>query len=262
MFNESYDRIIIRHKDFDRFCDEIYPHSSDMLTTYSTTEFFSDTGIIEIHEYSDDFISMRIQFERKDDRRLRLQVTFVDKDNRFPHMVFPVVGDVGLSRLEFTYDMRSHRIYDKDIEMDFKSEDKLYPTYVLQHLVDTLDKTFILKYDQDKRVACIVLSIIWYASQSPKTVVESHHRHHINRRGVKNKSDMQRFIPLVKNIYIFDLDKNTNISSKVDHHWTPPSYMVHVKGHYRHLKNGKVIWINPFTKYRDKPDTHVKTYKL
>lgn len=56
MFNESYDRIIIRHKDFDRFCDEIYPHSADMLNTYATTEFFLDKGIIEIHEYSDDFV--------------------------------------------------------------------------------------------------------------------------------------------------------------------------------------------------------------
>ena len=50
--------------------------------------------------------------------------------------------------------------------------------------------------------------------------------------------------------YIF----NSNYSSKYKGgHHASPSYAFKVRGHYRHLKNGKRIWIREYTKGKGKP---------
>lgn len=43
-------------------------------------------------------------------------------------------------------------------------------------------------------------------------------------------------------------------------HHASPSYSFKVRGHYRHLKNGKRIWVREYVKGKDKPKE--KVYKL
>lgn len=49
--------------------------------------------------------------------------------------------------------------------------------------------------------------------------------------------------------------------STTPRHYTKPTEAVSVKGHYRTYKNGKRVWVRPFTKYKDKPNNR-KTYKI
>lgn len=52
-----------------------------------------------------------------------------------------------------------------------------------------------------------------------------------------------------------------NAISTTPRHYTKPTEAVSVKGHYRTYKNGKRVWVRPFTKYKDKPNNG-KTYKI
>lgn len=79
----------------------------------------------------------------------------------------------------------------------------------------------------------------------------------------KIKSKTGKVVPLVKKTYIigsFDPKKTKVAGAPRD--YTKPDHEVAVRGHYRHLKSGKVIWVKESTRYKDKGKKQPKTYKL
>lgn len=79
----------------------------------------------------------------------------------------------------------------------------------------------------------------------------------------KIKSRTGKVVPLVKKTYIigsFD-PKKTKVAG-APRNYTKPDHEVSVRGHYRHLKSGKVIWVKASTRYGNKGKGKPKTYKL
>lgn len=68
-------------------------------------------------------------------------------------------------------------------------------------------------------------------------------------------------ISLLRKTYTFDEETFAGMDKvfKEKRGWTEPDHQVRVRGHYRHYKNGKVVWIKSFSKYNDKPHAD-KTY--
>lgn len=83
--------------------------------------------------------------------------------------------------------------------------------------------------------------------------VKSKHGKKPKRIGQKTK--------LISKIYTFDVPDESVLTTKAKRTYELPKFEVKVRGHYRHYKNGKVIWINPYNKYKDKP-TKRKEYEL
>lgn len=69
------------------------------------------------------------------------------------------------------------------------------------------------------------------------------------------KYSNKHYNSLQTRVYIFN-DKTT-----VGHH-NSPSYEFEVRGYYRHYKNGKVIWVDGFTKCKGKGKPQNKNYQF
>jgi hypothetical protein len=72
-----------------------------------------------------------------------------------------------------------------------------------------------------------------------------------------------RPISIIRKTYtIKDFDVTAlKVPENIKRAWTAPSHEVGVRGHMRHLKSGKVVWVKPFTRYKGK-EMHVNEYKL
>ena len=71
-----------------------------------------------------------------------------------------------------------------------------------------------------------------------------------------------REISLYSTVYkLSDSEAIDKAIASAPRHYTKPTEAVSVKGHYRTCKNGKRVWVKPFTKYKDKPNSG-KTYKV
>lgn len=62
--------------------------------------------------------------------------------------------------------------------------------------------------------------------------------------------------------YILSRNKKNEISLKARFSHKKPTESFSVRGHFRHYKNGKVVWINAYIKNKDKRLHKDKTYKL
>lgn len=69
-----------------------------------------------------------------------------------------------------------------------------------------------------------------------------------------------RCIPLTRKVYVIKDDFET---TKMPIKRNKPNHEFRVRGHYRHYKSGKVVWINEFEKCKGKGNKATKkTYKL
>ena len=75
--------------------------------------------------------------------------------------------------------------------------------------------------------------------------------------GIRNQP-----LSLVRKTYVV---KNFDPKKKIKgapRGWTAPDHEVGVRGHYRHYKNGKVIWISEFSKFKEKGNRQPKTWEV
>jgi len=76
------------------------------------------------------------------------------------------------------------------------------------------------------------------------------------------KSKYKSPISLVRKTYIIkDFDEKKIRIPGQPRKWTAPDREVGVRGHYRHLKSGKVVWVKECVKYKGKSRQKPKTYK-
>lgn len=101
----------------------------------------------------------------------------------------------------------------------------------------------------------ILITVLWYiatSSKSTKYIYEVAKPK--NNYEIKNVVDVRDTKVITSTIY--DLSKakkvTTNVLNRRKAGWTY-SHSFEVHGHYRHYKNGKVIFINPFIKGKNKP---------
>lgn len=165
----------------------------------------------------------------------------------------------------FTSENKLHvEIYDDNYEMfstiniEFGNGDKMLNEYEVE-IGDTPKNLLELQPTLLSRINCfnlnILITVLWYIATSgkrtkyvydniqPRTI---HHKKHI-----VEVSDTKT---LTSSIYDLNKIKKVDVNklNKRKEGWTY-SHSFEVHGHYRHYKNGKVIFINPFIKGKNKP---------
>ena len=265
-FNESYDVVILphKHKDmisklYDEFSREFYDVGVNLIP-------FEDEGIIYDYNNFDDIASRVVQWEKLDDDSLLITCTVQSVLHELPTITlyegtgFPVISHkISIPRFWFKFRLSDRCIYDLKAELSSDEHDiaKILTSDVMR---DILDKCI---YENKLELECvnILMFVFWYANRIPERIEhDSSKDSHRSKREIKeiknHHGKINRRIPLVKKVFVLKCDKSDIQKIKR----SAPDHMVHVRGHYRRYKNGKTIYINPFTKYNDKPDTHSKTY--
>lgn len=69
---------------------------------------------------------------------------------------------------------------------------------------------------------------------------------------------------LAKRIFVVEnFDHKTLPSPAAEkRNYTKPDHEVNVRGYYRHYKSGKQVWIEPYTRYKEKGNRQSKVYEL
>lgn len=267
-FNDSYDRVIIPydHKDmvvklYDQFSTEFYGGNTDVNP-------FQDEGVIWDYNRKKDTPNRVVQWERLDDDNLLVTCSVWSKDDEYPSITlyegidFPVVSHkIEVPRFWFKFRLSDRCI--SDLQAYLASEEP--KDVVARILTPSVQRDILNKviYENKFELECVnvLMFVFWYANRAPERVEhdasKDEHRSKREIKEIKNHhGNINRSIPLVKKVFVIKCEKSDLQKIKR----SAPDHMVHVRGHYRRYKNGKTIYINPFTKYNDKPDTHSKTY--
>lgn len=76
--------------------------------------------------------------------------------------------------------------------------------------------------------------------------------------GIRNQS-----LSLVRKTYVVkNFDPKKAKIKGAPRRWTAPDREVAVRGHYRHLKSGKVVWVRECTKFKEKGNRKPKEWKM
>lgn len=267
-FNDAYDRVVIPydHKDlvvnlYDQFSKEFY--DGNMTATP-----FQDEGVVLGYNTKKDTPNRVVQWERLDDDNLLITCSVRSEDDECPSITlyegtdFPVVSHkIEVPRFWFKFRLSDRCI--SHLQAYLASEE---PADVIKNILtpevqrDVLEKAI---YENKFELQCvnILMFVFWYANRAPERIEhDSSKDSHRSKREIKeiknHHGKINRSIPLVKKVFVLKCDESDIQKIKR----SAPDHMVHVRGHYRRYKNGRIIYINPFTKYNDKPDTHSKTY--
>lgn len=267
-FNTAYDKVIIPYDHIDtilklhkQFTEEYYSSAMHIIP-------FQDEGIILDYNHSSDMPGRVVQWERIDDDLLSITCSVMSPDNEYPEITlyegtgFPVVGHkVEVPTFWFKFKLSTRMI--SELQCYIASEE---PRHVIESILTPDVQRAVLNkciYENEIDLDCVGLAmfVFWYASRSPERIEhdasKDEHRSKREIKEIKNHhGNINRKIPLVKKVFTLQCTKSDIAKIKR----TAPDHKVHVRGHYRRYKNGRTIYINPFTKYNDKPDTHSKTY--
>ena len=114
---------------------------------------------------------------------------------------------------------------------------------VIKNKTKTLQNTDI-PIDTLNQLATFYILLMVYIATYKKSIEPQKAKAENKHIGNKKKKNKPRYT------YIFNI--NYSSEYKGGHH-ASPSYAFKVRGHYRHLKNGKKIWIREYTKGEGKP---------
>ena len=144
-------------------------------------------------------------------------------------------------------------------------------SYATNHAIDKkieckpqIKRTFdvsVLK-QMRKSITFTFMSVMSYINNSEREIVEESTKKEVEvvrRKGKKPKRKYNSVISVGGIRKIYENRVRTGDVRK----YKKPEFAVHVRGHYRHYKSGKVVWISPHEKYKDKKKKNIeKTYKI
>lgn len=267
-FNTAYDKVIIPYDHIDTILKLHKQFTEEYESSTMHIIPFQDEGIILDYNHSSDTPGRVVQWERIDDDLLSITCSVMSPDNEYPAITlyegtgFPVVGHkVEVPTFWFNFKLSTRMI--SDLQCYIASEE---PRDVIENILTPNVQRDVVNgciYENKFELDCVglVMFVFWYASRSPERI-----EHDASKDSQRSKREIKeiknhhgkinRKIPLVKKVFTLKCTKSDIAKIKR----TSPDHKVHVRGHYRRYKNGRTIYINPFTKYNDKPDTHSKTY--
>lgn len=271
MFNDSYDQVILpyktreaTHKLHDKFSKWFYDGD---IHVYNP---FLDEGIIYQYLHSDKYWSKKIQWEHMGDGHYLLTCAVSGENNEPLQLVlyqegFPLkeLDTLTCSYWTMEYDMNTRVI--SNYEMTLSYDEKKVPKrlYEQSDIHKNAIQELILNNDFDKSCVDIFTFVLWCALQIPEKF--EHDPDKDTRRSKRQIKDtknhhgrVDRAIPLIRKSY----NVCCTLSDVKRIRRAEPDHKVHVRGHWRRYKNGSVIWIEPFTKYNDKPDIHINKYNV
>lgn len=106
---------------------------------------------------------------------------------------------------------------------------------------------------------CSVMALLVFGAEeiNPDNLVEKARTTAVHKKNQKKKIKKKDSITYILSRKV---GKKPSIKAKGSHN--SPSESFSVRGHFRHYKNGRVIWIDSYIKGKEKSTHHDKTYKL
>lgn len=158
--------------------------------------------------------------------------------------------------------IREHDTLSFGINRNGKSVGKLVYNRIQANGLCVLDRDTTKLSEEDKQA---VLTVYFSVMALPVFGKSTITRDESDVRELQPKASRRSSAPKKKSkpgiIYILgksiqsEAHAPTGSRKKIDHEFS-------VRGHYRHYKNGKTIWIREYTKGRDKKQRRDKTYKI
>lgn len=122
----------------------------------------------------------------------------------------------------------------------------------------------VLRYDQTPEKEALKYHVLMLFMTYYREVVEVEQK--VERRPAKAKKKgrkVRRVQPLIRRVYTlaeFDKDELPK-PEQAKRKYTKPEHEVNVRGHLRHYKSGKVVWVQPSVRYKGKT-ARPKEYEL
>lgn len=182
----------------------------------------------------------------------RIEFTFENKNGSVELAIFALEKPNLPAVLTFQYDPQTQEITERRFADHLSQERKRMLSVVLGF--DRTDWKEALKYH------ALMLFMAYYHE-----IVEVEERT-VKPAAVhakKNKRGRRRPQPLIRRAYIvgeFD-SKTLPRPDGIKRQYTKPEHEVNVRGHLRHYKSGKVVWIEPSVRYKGKTPQK-KEYEL
>ena len=265
MFNDSYDKVILPYSHIDSIMKLYQEFCNDFYNTSINITPFQDEGILYRYMYDDKHWNNKVQWEKLDEHRLLVTCSCKSENQEYPSIqlyeqgTFPIVSHkIHIPEFWFIFDVLDRSMIEFKAKIDVENENA---SQVSKYLTSEVMEQIMQKciYDNKFHVECVnlIMFVFWYANTVPEKI-QSEDDGRRSKRQVKDIKNhhgkINRYIPLVRKRFIIKCSSNDSVSK------TEPDHKVYVRGHYRHYRNGKTVYIKPFTKYNDKPDTHHKTY--
>lgn len=180
-----------------------------------------------------------------------LEVTFESKMPVVELAVYPKSKNVAVMTYDYNPKTKEYSNY-------------RFPTHLpkerlrLLHAVSKVDRT-------DYKEAIKYHSLMMFAAYYEKIIEvdESQTKRRSKHEAKKLRKRTDQPISLFRKTYVvkeFDEKKLTQHGEK--RHYTKPDREVRVKGFFRTSKTGKVSWVRPFSRYKEKGNRKNKEYKI
>lgn len=230
MDRKSADRIIVTSNDRMKMVLDWYYENKDWL---SKEEFHAplDAGVIELQEEE-------------------IEMTFETKGSIVEIAIYPAAKPNLPAVVTFDYNPQTWIANNYRIAPHLPKERRDVLRIVLMQ--DKTDMKEAIKYH------VLMLFMAYY-----REIVT------VEDRGIRTKHEAKKLqkdrtkpLPLIRKAYVIEeFDGKTLRLPGQKRKYTEPEHEVNVRGFWRHYKSGKVVWIKPFSKYKEKGKTK-KEYEL
>lgn len=230
MDRKSADRIIVRSNDRMSMVLDWYWKNRDWL---NKEEFHApmDAGVIELQEEE-------------------IEMTFETKGGIVEIAIYPAAKPNLPAVVTFDYDPKTWIANNYRIAPHLPKERRDMLRMVM--LSDKTDMKEALKYHTLMLFMTYYREIVTVEDKGSRTKHEAR----------KLRKDRTKPLPLIRKQYVIEeFDGKTLRLPGQKRKYTEPEHEVKVRGFYRHYKSGKVVWIEPFSKYKEKGKSK-KDYEL
>lgn len=237
MKQKDENRIIIKNRAQYTLIIDWFKCNIDML---SDREFHApvDSGVIIVPDYFTE-----LEFDADEDT-IRFTLYVSDKDHTFP-------------TLHFTFDKHTQNICEQHL-----------PESAPSQLVPDLMK-LVEKHNPQLQSVLEYYAVMNFMAYFTEQVIKE--TQVVSREPDKHKKrrkSQKRLLPLIRKIYILpELIEETSEEAQTEateesipRKYAKPTHEVKVRGHYRHYKDGRIVWVRPSVRYKGTGDSQGNTY--
>lgn len=185
----------------------------------------------------------------------KLEIAFESKNNVVEMAVYLTAKPNDTALIAFDYDPVSQNILNRKVAPDSSNmTDVRRKTLDLVILCDETDRKEALKYH------ALMQFMTYYHEE---IAVEQRNITAAAKNKPHKKHKKKRPQPLIRRVYtINEFDsKNFTKPDGIKRNYTKPEQEVKVRGHLRHYKSGKTVWVKPCVKYKGQKQ-QPKKYEL
>jgi len=228
-----------------RIADRIIVKSNDRMSQVFDW-YFANKSWLDDEDFHAPMPSGVIELRSED-----IELSFEEKSGKVEISIFPMLKPNLPAVVTFDYDPKTMTANNYRFAAHLTPERRDLLRLIM--LGDQTDKKSALKYH--------ILMLFMAHYHEIVEVTETNRR--TRSEAKKLRRDRKAPLPLIRKTYVlqeFEATQLPSLSGKRS--YTKPDHEVSVRGYYRHYKNGRRVWIEPFTRYKDKGKQQAKIYEL